>query len=112
MKKIIAAGALALSLTACTAQGTTQTEWPEQDENGHYACYNAQGKFVRYDDDADCDRSDGAALYRKGKWPTPAKTSGGMQTAKVPAPTKAGTTTKSTTVTKTTTRTGSGMRSR
>lgn len=86
MKKTIAAGVLALSLAAC---GTTQTEWPEQDENGHYACYYADGKFARYDDDADCDKSDNVKppLYRKQSIPAPVKTSSGLKTASVPKPT-------------------------
>lgn len=86
-----AAALLALGIAACGANGqdVQDTEWPEQDERGFYACYFANGQFARYDDDADCDRSDNVmpGLYRKHELPAPLKTSGGMQSRHVPGPT-------------------------
>lgn len=77
LKMFGAAATLVLVVAGCTqGPGDSGEEWPEHDERGYTACYYADGKFAKYDDDCEDD-----GLYTKRNLPKPLKTSGGLKTS-------------------------------
>lgn len=79
MKKIAVLAATALLAGACGAGPEPEVEYEgEYNAKREAACYTKDARFKKYDDDCHDD-----GLYRlwEVRTPSPARTSGGMQTA-------------------------------
>lgn len=74
MRKTMAVAMLGvtLALSGCGG-GNAPAEDPEFDSEGHVACYTAEGKFKKYDDDCEDDGLYTKRNLPKRTTPSPAK---------------------------------------